>query len=71
MVLGTGWENTEFRSYELVEEGHDEGPFIETPASRKRRKSTVKPLTAAEQTELRETVVKSWENEGYQVSEKT
>ncbi|KAK3956798.1 histidine phosphatase superfamily [Pseudoneurospora amorphoporcata] len=48
---GTGWENTEWRSYELVAEA--EGVRLkETDESWRKRKGDAKPLTETEQLEL-------------------
>ena len=65
---GTGWENTEFRSYEFVEDdgkGEDTASLRETEESRRRRHGDEKPLTRTEQMELRETTLKGWHGEGF------
>lgn len=56
---GTGWDNTEFRSYRFVDEEGPNEAFVETDESRQRRKGTEKPLTDAEQTKLKEVESKS------------
>lgn len=52
---GTGWANTEFRSYQFVDaEGNDmNASFLETKESRERRKGSAQPLTADEQRTLK------------------
>ncbi|KAL9116489.1 MAG: hypothetical protein Q9187_006985 [Circinaria calcarea] len=62
---GTGWSNTEFRSYQFSDETGDDTSLVETKASRDGRRGTEKPLSKTEQMELRETTNKSWENNGY------
>lgn len=64
---GTGWANTEFRSYEFVDaEGKDENASLsETPASRKRRKGTEQPLSADEQRELKASAERQTAENGF------
>lgn len=64
--IGTGWANTEFRSYEFVdgEEGGN-ASFIETTESHLRRRGEEIPLTDAERLQLRETAKESWVRAGY------
>ncbi|GAP88305.1 putative phosphoglycerate mutase [Rosellinia necatrix] len=52
---GTGWNNTEFRSYEFADQtGQDPNASLrELPESRQRRKGSEIPFTAAENMELR------------------
>lgn len=52
---GTGWANTEFRSYNFVApDGSDaDASLVETKESRNMRKGEEKPLSADEQRELR------------------
>ncbi|PQE30394.1 phosphoglycerate mutase protein [Rutstroemia sp. NJR-2017a WRK4] len=59
---GTGWENTEFRSYRFVDEkGDDANASVkETRESRERRKGTEKELTREEQENLRRVTEDSW-----------
>jgi broad specificity phosphatase PhoE len=64
---GTGWANTEFRSYEFVDlEGENgDASLQETAASRERRKGSEKPLTADEQRELRASAERQSAEEGF------
>nr|POE49134.1 putative phosphatase spac5h10.03 [Quercus suber] len=62
---GTGWANTEFRSYTFSSHEPSEAHLIETPESRKRRSGDLKPLDHNEQTQLKETATKEWEKSGY------
>ena len=69
-AVGTGWANTEFRSYYFTDvEGEDDGnaSMTETAESSHRRRGTEKPLTKAERLQLRETAIKSWESQEFQV----
>ncbi|KAK4248537.1 histidine phosphatase superfamily [Corynascus novoguineensis] len=52
---GTGWANTEWRSYEFVEEEDSEGEarLRETEASWRRRRGSATALTETEQMEMR------------------
>ena len=53
-VKGTGWENTEWRSYEFVEvEGDTDAALRETRVSWRRRRGSAIGLTETEQMELR------------------
>ena len=69
-VIGTGWANTEFRSYQFTEETGDNASIVETAFSRERRRGTEKPLSKTEQMELRETTHKAWEKSGLQIQSK-
>ena len=53
---GTGWENTELRSYEFADpEGKDSNASLkETSPSWRRRRGSEIPLTRAEQVQLQE-----------------
>ncbi|KAL9603854.1 MAG: hypothetical protein Q9219_000963 [cf. Caloplaca sp. 3 TL-2023] len=63
--VGTGWANTEFRSYRFVD-GDDENASVEeTLESKARRGFQEKPLTKEEKLQLRETATKNWKEEGY------
>jgi hypothetical protein len=62
---GTGWENTEWRSYEFVE-GSGEASFRETRQSRERRRGTEGGLTADEQRELKASREREWRESGFQ-----
>ncbi|KAI4197364.1 MAG: hypothetical protein LQ346_003017 [Caloplaca aetnensis] len=68
--IGTGWENTEFRSYRFVDEDGGNASLVETEESRTRRNDESKPLTKAEKTQLRETATKNWEAQGYEKASK-
>jgi broad specificity phosphatase PhoE len=52
---GTGWDNTEWRVYEFVEEG-DEARLGETKESYRARRGSMKGLTETEQRELKAAV---------------
>lgn len=62
---GTGWANTEFRSYTFSSHEPSEAHLIETPESRMRRAGDAKPLDHNEQTQLKQTATKEWERNGY------
>jgi broad specificity phosphatase PhoE len=62
---GTGWENTEWRSYEFVE-GSGEASLRETRESRERRRGTERGLTADEQRELKASREREWRESGFQ-----
>ena len=65
---GTGWANTEWRSYEFVDrEGRDANAGLrETVMSRIRRMGDEKPLSEAEQRNLRASAEREWSESGYQ-----
>jgi len=60
---GTGWSNTEFRSYTFTDDAEN-ASIVETPESRELRAGTEHPLGPTEQMELRETTHKRWEQNG-------
>jgi broad specificity phosphatase PhoE len=62
---GTGWENTEWRSYEFVE-GSGDASLRETRESRERRRGTERGLTADEQRELKASREREWRESGFQ-----
>lgn len=64
---GTGWANTEYRSYTFKDEKDDNASLVETTESRERRKGTEKPLSQTEQMELEATQNKKGENGGFQL----
>jgi hypothetical protein len=68
LALGTGWRNTEFRSYQFRSETDDGASLVETLESRERRKGEETPLTESEQRQLRIAAQKSWTDSGYQSS---
>lgn len=70
VVTGTGWENTEFRSYRFVEGDDDNASLEETDESRSRRNEQTKPPTKEEKTQLRETATNKWEQQGYEKASK-
>ena len=53
--MGTGWANTEFRSYTFSTRQADETHLIETTESRRRRMGDEKPLDHNEVTQLKRT----------------
>ncbi|MCJ1446563.1 MAG: hypothetical protein MMC23_007068 [Stictis urceolatum] len=61
-LAGTGWLNTEFRSYEFVSEAGDNASIVETKESRKARVGKEVPLTETEQLAVART--KSSESNG-------
>lgn len=67
--VGTGWANTEFRSYHFTEaeECDSSASMTETAESSYQRRGTEQPLTKAERLQLRETAHKTWEAQGFQV----
>ncbi|KAL8675095.1 MAG: hypothetical protein Q9168_000466 [Polycauliona sp. 1 TL-2023] len=67
---GTGWENTEFRSYHFVDDDNENASMDETAESRQRRGYKDKPLTKEEKVQLRHTSTKTWETQGYEKSSK-
>lgn len=60
-VVGTGWENTEWRSYEFVEPtgNDDEASIRETEESWRRRRGSAKPLGETEQQQARAAVIEA------------
>ncbi|KAL6714531.1 hypothetical protein ACLMJK_007956 [Lecanora helva] len=64
-VMGTGWANVEYRSFEFVNEEGENASIVETSRSKERRRGSEKPLTQTERMELRETAKKTWEDGGY------
>lgn len=66
---GTGWANTEWRSYEFVDqEGNEDAnaSLKETRDSRLSRLGKEKPLSEAEQRNLRISAEKRWADNGFQ-----
>lgn len=64
VLLGTGWENTEYRTYCFLNDNSDDTSMVETAGSKKSRRGSEKPLTKTERVELRETAKKNWEQHG-------
>jgi hypothetical protein len=67
LFTGTGWANTEFRSYNFVNaDGKDaDASLIETKESRESRKGSEIPLTADEQRELRASAERQNADQGF------
>jgi len=65
---GTGWANTETRSYEFVNDT-DNASLQETQASRALRRGREIPLTPDEQRELRASAERQWRECGFQLEE--
>ena len=63
---GTGWANTEVRSYEFVTGAEEGASLMETRESRLRRLGREIPLTRDEQRELRASAEKGWQESGFQ-----
>ena len=61
---GTGWANTEYRSYNFSSNEPEEAHIVETQESRRRRRGEEKPLDREEQVNLKRTVSKDWEARG-------
>lgn len=59
---GTGWANTEFRSYTFDIGG--DATLVETQESLKRREGTEKPLSKEEQNNLHRTTTQRWQKDG-------
>ncbi|KAB8293944.1 hypothetical protein EYC80_009417 [Monilinia laxa] len=68
LFVGTGWSNTEFRSYHFSAPGTSDlnAAITETHASRQRRKGTAKPLTADEQGASKLAAENKWQKDGFQ-----
>ncbi|KAL3421717.1 phosphoglycerate mutase [Phlyctema vagabunda] len=66
VFTGTGWANTEYRSYTFADPtGADaNASVVETQESRYRRKGDEKALSAAEQRNLRVSAEKGWSEHG-------
>lgn len=66
-IIGTGWANTEFRSYVFTDaSGQDQNAsLVETMESRERRRSSGQPLTADEEKELKATAENGWSEDGF------
>lgn len=67
---GTGWSNTEYRSYKFKDEKDDNASLVETTESMERRRGTEKPLSQTEQMELEATHHKKGENGSFQLQSK-
>src|SRR5947208_8435386 len=67
---GTGWANTEYRSYVFEDNDDPNAGILETAESRKRRGKTGRQPSRAEQRHMFETAMKQWEHQGMQVGAK-
>ena len=63
---GTGWANTDFRSYEFIGAKDNAASLAETTESWERRRGSDKPLSADEQRELKASAQRDWSDIGYQ-----
>jgi hypothetical protein len=63
---GTGWANTEYRSYIFDEEDGMNAGIRETAESRKRRGKTGQQPSRAEQRHMFESAMQQWEAQGMQ-----
>lgn len=61
---GTGWANTEYRTYTF--KSSTDPTLVETPESMERRRGKEKPLSKEEQKNLQRSTTKQWEQQGYQ-----
>jgi hypothetical protein len=59
---GTGWANTEFRTYRFKAEDGDDASLEETLASRERRRGTEEPVDETERLRLSEAKQKAAES---------
>jgi len=64
-LTGTGWANTEFRTYQFKEGHEDHASLVETAQSRQLRNGTETPPTETEQTELKRVAMTTWVDIGY------
>lgn len=64
VVLGTGWANTEFRSYSFTNE--PEAHLIETGQSRAQREKPIAPPDREAQKAFYAAALRVWENQGLQ-----
>jgi hypothetical protein len=62
-LLGTGWENTEHRSYQFLGLEDPNASLKETSPSRRERRGSAIPLTHAEQVQLRQAFSQELEEE--------
>lgn len=67
--LATGWDNTEFRSYEFIvdDRGDGDNPMQETTESRHRRGIHNPPPTQTQQKELSGQMIQIWAEQGYAI----
>lgn len=57
-LVGTGWANTEYRTYTFVPNSGDEARIIETPESRAKRGAS--PFSEEENRKLKEMAEREW-----------
>ena len=62
---GTGWSNTEYRTYELMACDKDDVRFLESAESRQRRAKTAPVPTRETQKALHEKAQQTWKAQGY------
>lgn len=67
--MGTGWSNTETRSYEFVSGAQEGAAIKETKESREQRRGKEIELTEDEQRELRASAESEWRDRGLQLNE--
>ena len=67
---GTGWANTEYRSYTFEADDDINAGIRETVESRKRRGKTGRQPSRTEQRHLFETAMIQWEHQGMQIGAK-
>lgn len=65
---GTGWANTEYRTYRYVDEDEDSDELIETSASRHSRGKLDPRPTREEQRELYHRCRKHWAEDGVELN---
>lgn len=68
LFVGTGWSNTEFRSYNFrdAEYTDSNASIEETRESRSRRKGSEKSLSVEEQRNLKLVAENGWQKDGFQ-----
>ncbi|KAK5131217.1 hypothetical protein LTR08_001186 [Meristemomyces frigidus] len=69
-LCGTGWSNTEFRSYTFAAPSNNNDPasdahLVETPSSRQRRRGDPTAPDREEQAQLKRAAVREWGAQGY------
>jgi hypothetical protein len=68
ICIGTGWDNTEFRSYKFWSDTDEGASLVETAESLERR-NLAKLLTNDEQRQLKATAEKQWAANGFSGSQ--
>ncbi|KKY13442.1 putative phosphoglycerate mutase family protein [Diplodia seriata] len=64
---GTGWANTEYRTYTFVPDSGDEARILETPESRAKRGAA--PFSDAENLKMKALAEKEWLAQGFESSQ--